>query len=552
VELDYKIDFSGLKERGQVYTERDVTEGLKSIVEKRVNSLGTAEPTITSAKYGDESHIIVQIPTQSFKGENLSEEDERARNEQYINEAKNTIGKVVRLEFKERKIDITEADRAERRKIADAALSELSASGANFESTARKFVQNNEAVAYGSGSKIEVEKLPSELSFSGFTNAKPGVTRVLESELGWSLSIGEDGKLEQVAGEKVFIIANILSNESVTRERTVTASGATATGAATATGSTKTEKYTTREITYQSITISQKASEWMAAKTADGKILDEKYLTRAGISYSNGFTPQVDLIFNDDGKAIFGELTKRLIGKPIAIFVGGQLITAPTVQTAITDGHAVITGSYTADTAKALANDINTGIVPAPIYLTSERAIDAKIGADALGTIIRAGAIGLIAIVVFLTLYYRISGLLAGIALVIYAILLVALFKAFGIVLTLASIAGMILSIGLAIDANILIFERTKEALREGSDLTKATISGFNKSWTAIWDSHVTSFASAVVLYVFWTSLIKGFGLALGLGILLSLFTAMWVSRILILLVGTRFENATQAFIGQK
>jgi protein-export membrane protein SecD len=552
VELDYKIDFSGLKERGQAYTERDVTEGLKSIVEKRVNSLGTAEPTITSAQYGDESHIIVQIPTQSFKGENLSPEAERARNEEYINDAKNTIGKVVRLEFKEKKTDITEADRVERRKIADAALSELSASGANFESIARKFIQNNEAVAYGSGSKVEVEKLPAELSFTGFTSAKVGVTQILESELGASLSIGADNKLEQVAGEKVFIIANVLSNEQVTRERTVTATGATASGATSASGAVKTEKYTTREITYQSLTISQKASEWTPAKTADGKILDEKYLTRAGISYSNGFTPQVDLIFNDDGKAIFGELTKRLIGKPIAIFVGGQLITAPTVQTAITDGHAVITGNYTADTAKALANDINTGIVPAPIYLTSERAIDAKIGADALGTIIRAGAIGLIAIVVFLALYYRVSGLLAGIALVIYAILLVAIFKAFGIVLTLASIAGMILSIGLAIDANILIFERTKEALREGSDLTKATLSGFGKSWTAIWDSHVTSFASAVVLYVFGTSLIKGFGLALGLGILLSLFTAMWVSRILILLVGKRFTDSTKAFIGQK
>jgi protein-export membrane protein SecD len=556
VELDYKIDFAGLKERGQVYTERDVTEGLKSIVEKRVNSLGTAEPTITSAKYGDESHIIVQIPTQSFKGENLSEEGERARNEQYINDAKNTIGKVVRLEFKEKKTDITEADRVERRKIADAALNELSVNGANFESTARKFVQNNEAVTYGSGSKTEIEKLPTELSFSGFTNAKVGTTRILESTLGSSLSIGADGKLEQLAGEKVYIIANIIANEVATRERTITATGATQSGStasgAASTGVTKTEKYPTREITYQVLTISQKASEWTPAKTADGKILDEKYLTRAGISYSNGFTPQVDLIFNDDGKAIFGELTKRLISKPIAIFVGGQLITAPTVQTAITDGHAVITGNYTADSAKALANDINTGIVPAPIYLTSERAIDAKIGADALGTIIRAGVIGLIAIVLFLTVYYRVSGLLAGTALVIYAILLVTLFKAFGIVLTLASIAGMILSIGLAIDANILIFERTKEAIREGSDLTKAAISGFNKSWTAIWDSHVTSFTSAIVLYIFGTSLIKGFGLALGLGILLSLFTAMWVSRILILLVSKKFMNSTKAFIGQK
>ena len=164
--------------------------------------------------------------------------------------------------------------------------------------------------------------------------------------------------------------------------------------------------------------------------------------------------------------------------------------------------------------------------------------------------IIQAGVIGLIAIVLFLTFYYRISGLLAGMALVIYAILLVAIFKAFGIVLSLASIAGMILSIGLAIDANILIFERTKEELRANSDLNRATSVGFGKSWTAIWDSHVTSLSSAVVLYIFGTSLIKGFGLALGIGILLSLFTAMWVSRILISFVGAKFSHNIKAFIG--
>ncbi len=453
----------------------------------------------------------------------------------------------MRLEFKEQKTEITEADRAERRKIADAAYIELSASGANFASIAAKYTQNSEAVAYSSGTKVETSKLPSELSFSGFTTlTSPGVTKVLEGQLPSSLSLGADRKVEQTPGEKIFIIANLIATTAVTKERPkATASGSTATGATM-------EKYTTREFTYETLTISQKASEWTAAKTADGRILDEKYLSRAGMSQGNGFTPQVDLIFNDEGKAIFGELTKRLIGKPIAIFVGGQLITAPTVQTAITDGHAVITGQYTAESAKKLANDINTGIVPAPIYLTSERSIDAKIGGDALTTIVRAGAIGLIAIVIFLALYYRLSGLLAGIALVIYAVLLVAIFKAFGIVLTLASIAGMILSVGLAIDANILIFERTKEALREGMDLGKAISSGFKKSWTAIWDSHITSVTSAVVLYIFGTSLIKGFGLALGLGILLSLFTAMWVSRILIMLVGTRFEKNTQAFIGQK
>ncbi len=143
------------------------------------------------------------------------------------------------------------------------------------------------------------------------------------------------------------------------------------------------------------------------------------------------------------------------------------MLTAPTVQAVIPDGRAVITGDYTIQSAQKLANDINTGIVPAPIYLTSERTIDAKIGSHALSEILLAGLIGLGLIIVFLTYFYHISGLLAGVALVIYTLILVALVKLFGPVLTLASIAGIILSIGLAIDANILIFERMREALSE-------------------------------------------------------------------------------------
>ena len=371
------------------------------------------------------------------------------------------------------------------------------------------------------------------------------MTEVLLGTTPASFTLGADNKLEQVPGEKIFVVANITGVEKVSRERDVP------TGTGSETGATKKEKYETSLYSYEALVILEKPSLWTPAKTADGKVLDEKYLTRAGVSFNQGFTAQVDLIFNDEGKAIFAELTKRLIGKPIAIYVGGEQLTAPTVQTAITDGHAVITGNYTPESAKELANNINTGIVPAPIYLTSERAIDAKIGAFALEEIAIAGILGLIAIVVFLVVFYRISGLLAGVALVIYAVLLLALFKITGIVLTLAGIAGIILSIGLAIDANILIFERTREALREGMSLSKAILSGFGKSWTAIWDSHITSLSSAIVLYIFGVSLIKGFGLALGLGIVLSLFTAMWVSRILILFVAQKFEGNTKAFIGQ-
>ncbi|MFZ4461107.1 MAG: protein translocase subunit SecD [Patescibacteria group bacterium] len=545
VELDYKIDFADLQKRGTPYVERDVSEGLKSIVEKRVNSLGTAEPTITTASYGGESHIIVQIPTQSFAGENLSEAELKAKNNEYIAKAKDTIGKVVRLEFKEKKETVTDADRAARKTIADEAHKEL-ATTTDFAAIAKKFAQNNENVAFLTGSEVK-ESLPAELAFTGFTTlTKTGLTDVLSGEKAGAYTLGADGKLTKNPGEKAFVIANITDIKTVTQERDVTGTGATGSGV------TKKEKYETKQITYQALYISERPSEWMPAKTADGKALDEKYISRASVGFTQGYTPQIDLLFNEDGKKIFAELTKRMIGKQLAIYVGGEQLTAPTVQAVITDGHAVITGQYTAEEAKKLANDINTGIVPAPIYLTSERAIDAKIGADALEVIIYAGVIGLLAIIIFLVVFYRVSGLLAGVALVIYGILLLAIIKLTGIVLTLAGIAGIILSIGLAIDANILIFERTKEALRDGADTTKATVVGFAKSWTAIWDSHITSLTSAVILYIFGVSLIKGFGLALGLGIALSLFTAMWVSRVLILSVGSKFNGRENAFVGFK
>lgn len=549
VELDYKIDFNDLKTRGQTYNESEVTEGLKSIIEKRVNTLGTAEPTISTAKYGDESHIIVQIPTQSFEGESLSDTEIRERNAEYISKAKDTIGKVVRLEFKEERTVTSPEDIAARAEIAKAALADAKKDGASLDSLGRRYAQTYENVVYLTGANVDIQDLPGELSIPAFKNiSTTGLTNVLEGEIAGAYTIGADGKLTQGTPEKVYVVANVTQSEKKTKERVVpdTSTGSTASGAT----ATKKEKYETRELTYQAIVINQKPSAWMPAKTMDGKVLDEKYLVRAGVSFNGGFSPQVDLTFNEQGKAIFAELTKRLIGKPIAIFVGGELITAPTVQAVIPDGKAVITGQYTAESAKQLATDINTGIVPAPIYLTSERAIDAKIGADALTVIIHAGVIGLLAIIVFLVWFYRVSGLLAGVALVIYAILLVAIFKAFGIVLSLASIAGMILSIGLAIDANILIFERTKEALRSDESIDKATALGFSKSWTAIWDSHITSLSSALVLYIFGTSLIKGFGLALGLGIVLSLFTAMWVSRILVSYVGHKIGKNTKLFLG--
>lgn len=542
VELDYKIDLDDAKKKGD-YREADVVENLKKIIERRVNSLGTAEPTIQTASYGGEEHIIVQIPTQNFDGETLSAEEKKEKNDEYIAKAKDTIGKVVRLEFKEQKTSVTDADKKERTDIATKLLSEVNEAKYPFATIANKYKEKYENIEYRAGSG-ETSTMPVEFSFSGMESVKtPYIsTKVLETQKWEAYSIGLDNKLEKTDGEKGYSIVRIKSITSLEKEREVK----TGTGAGEV---TKKEKYTAKIYDYEGIFVSQKPNEWMAAKTDDGKVLDEQYLLKA-VTDNKNFEPTVNLIFNADGGKIFAELTKRLLWKPLAIFVGGELLTAPTIQSVIPDGQAVISGNYTAESAKKLAGEINAGIVPAPIYLTSERTIDAKIGADSLHVIINAGIIGLLLIIIFLVLIYRVSGLMAGIALVIYGLLLLAIVKSFGIVLTLASIAGIILSIGLAIDANILIFERTKEELRNGVEIEKSIVVGFGKSWSAIWDSHITSFTSAVVLYFFGISLIKGFGLMLGLGILLSLFTAMWISRILILVVGNKMRKNTKAFIG--
>ncbi len=518
VELDYKVDLDTVRSQSGTTTEQSIVEGIKSVIDKRVNSLGLAEPTIQTAKYGSDNHIIVQIPTQAHA--DLSDTERKIKNAEDIKKAKETIGKVVQLEFREERKSVTEADRAERKSLAEKAFVETKTTP--FSTVGQKYRDSYENIAYNVGTGA----LPKEISFSGIevVTKFPYISPVF-------IASGEQSYVKDASGQ---IVATSNPGYALVQLQSKNGFG---------TGAT---------YNYSYIFIDQRPSLWQAARTADGKVLNDKYLVNSGVGFTQIGQPQVELLFNEEGKTIFGELTKRLIGKQIAIFVGGQLLTAPTVQSVITDGKAVITGDYTIKGAQTLANDINTGIVPAPIYLTSERTIDAKIWSESLRQILVAGAIGLLVIIVFLTLFYRVSGLLAGLALIIYTLILIALVKMTGVVLTLASIAGVILSIGLAIDANILIFERMLEALREGKTMSQSISIGFEKSWTAIWDSHITSLTSAVILYIFGISLIKGFGFMLGLGIVLSLFTAMWISRILIIAVGSKIGKNSQAFIGFK
>jgi len=248
--------------------------------------------------------------------------------------------------------------------------------------------------------------------------------------------------------------------------------------------------------------------------------------------------PVVQILFDEEGGRLFQELTKRNIGKRIAIFVGGQLVSAPTVQQEISGGSAVITGSKDVNEAKLLAQDLNTGAIPAPIHLVGQYTVEATLGSAALQTSLMAALIGTIILMIYMAAVYRVLGLVADFALLVYAVLFFALLKLpvllftdNYIVLTLAGMAGIILSIGMAVDANVLVFERMKEEMRKGKSIKTAVESSFKYAWPAIRDSNVSTLITCAILFLVGTSIVKGFALTLGMGVFISLFTAVTFTR---------------------
>jgi len=313
---------------------------------------------------------------------------------------------------------------------------------------------------------------------------------------------------------------------------------------------------------------SQWESTGLSGKQLKNATADIQNQGKSGI----GSQVVVRLQFDDEGTKLFSDLTTANVGKQIAIFLDGQVLSAPTVQNAITDGQAVITGSFTAQTAKELATRLNSGALPIPIKLISQQNVGATLGQESINKSLIAGLIGMILIAIFMVANYRFPGVLAIGALIIYTLMSVAVFKIgisitavilvgvfflmgltlsrwFGLLaiisyvvlifangvspvtLTLAGIAGFILSIGMAVDANILIFERLKEEIRAGKDINKAIYDGFARAWLSIRDSNVSSLITTLILYMFGTPSIKGFAVTLAIGILISMFTAITITR---------------------
>ncbi len=337
---------------------------------------------------------------------------------------------------------------------------------------------------------------------------------------------------------------------------------------------------------YQLLKYSTVPDQWQSTA------LTGEHFVHAEVLLDNFYQPYVSIQFDSEGADLFEQLTERNIGKSIAIFVGGELISAPRVSEKIAGGIAQITGQFTQEEASRLARDLNTGAIPAPIILTGEYTIGASLGQAALDKSLAAGIIGIIIVMVFMTLFYRIPGLIASFALFAYSAVLIFLLKAqislgislvvsLGIffyiiykivnnedsgwekfvsfilscaafffitfllktpvILTLAGVAGIILSIGIAVDANILIFERVKEELRSGRSLNVAIENGFSRAWSAIRDSNFSTLITCAILFYFGSSIIRGFAFNLAAGVLVSMFTAITITQTLL-----------RGFIGKK
>lgn len=256
-------------------------------------------------------------------------------------------------------------------------------------------------------------------------------------------------------------------------------------------------------------------------------------LKRAAVSTDGVGSWAIDFELKPEAAKAFGDLTSRLINKPLGISLDGNIISSPNVRTAITAGSGQITGNFSVEEAQDLAVQLNAGALPVPVKILQERSIGASLGQESISKSLKAGAWGFLAVMIFMILVYRLPGLIAALALSIYVLLALYAYQS-NVTLTLAGLAGFILSIGMAVDANILIFERTKEEMNQGKSVFIGLRDGFDRAYTSIFDSNMNTSMVCLILIIFGTGIVKGFAVTLLIGVLLSLFSSLFVTKTLI------------------
>ncbi|MFZ5391176.1 MAG: protein translocase subunit SecD, partial [Patescibacteria group bacterium] len=480
--LVYQADVSGISDSEAA----DALEGVRDVIERRVNYFGVAEPVVQTNKVGDNWRVIVELP--GVKD---------------VQEAIKLIGETPTLEFKEQgaaetPVDVTAVDKAneEVKTKAEQVLTRVKA-GEDFAKLAKEFSEDP-------GSKDS----GGDLGYFGKGIMVPEFEQAV-----WNLPVNQI--TDQLV--KTQFGYHIIKK----------------------TGAQKTDQGA-EEISASHILFKTQAAELAVGDQWVSTGLSGKQLAKSQVEFDQRTgVPQVNLTFNEEGKKIFADITGRNVGKPVAIFLDGTPISVPTVQQAITGGQAVISGNFTLLEAKQLAQRLNSGALPVPISLVNQTNVDASLGKVAVEKSLLAGLYGLALVALFMILYYRLPGLLAVLALGVYTLLTFAIFKIWPVTLTLAGIAGFVLSIGMAVDANVLIFERLKEELKDGKALNQAIEEGFKRAWTSIRDSNISSLITAVILMWFGSSLVKGFAVTLALGIMVSMFSAITVTRTFLRLTAT-------------
>jgi len=488
VHLLYEADMSNIENEDK----KNSLEGIQDVIKKRIDAYGVSEPIVQTSQVGNIHRLIIELP--GIKD---------------VEDAKKVINKTPILEFKEQNL---KAELAQEEK--DFIQDQKQAQQQKAQETLEKALNGDdfsELVKENSDDPGSTEK-GGDL---GFFKKKDMLEPFSE------IAFKEDFEIREVYPElvKTGVGLHIIKK---TDEREIEG---------------------TKEV---------KASHILFAVLSEEALLQQKQqsfkdtgltgqqLKEANLIFNSQTNqPEVGIVFDDTGKDLFKEITERNQGKPVAIYLDGEIISAPTVQSIIRNGEAVINGDFSIQEARDLAQRLNAGALPVPITLISQQSIGPTLGKISLEKSLRAGFIGFAAVAVFMILYYRLLGLVSVISLALYTALMVSVFKLssvtpFSITLTLSGIAGYILSVGMAVDANILIFERIKEEIKSGKSLIISSDEGFRRAWPSIRDGNISTIITALILMILGTGFIKGFALTLMIGILISMFTAIVVTRMIL------------------
>ncbi len=583
--LIYEADTSGIPEK-----DRDeALEGVRDVIERRVNAFGVAEPVVQTTKTGGTWRVIVEL---------AGVKD--------VSQAIKMIGETPLLEFKEQNTETRQELTPEQqkemddynttvKKKAEEALKKAKKRGADFAEIAKEYSEDEATKSVGGDLGFITKFGPYSDLYEQAAKLKVGqVSNLIETDadiniiklvdqrdskevkanhllICWQGADRCEGGLatKEEAKKKIDELKTQATPENfvdLVKENSAEP-GAAETGGdlgwfgkdqmvkpfeeaafAMKVGEIsevvetqfgyhliyKIDERPVKEYRVSRILFDKKTKEEIVPPAEEWKYtgLTGKQLKRAQVQFDpNTNAPEVGLEFNDEGKKLFGEITERNVGKPVDIFLDGEPISVPRVQEAIREGRAVITGSFTIPEAKLLAQRLNAGALPVPINLISQETIGATLGSESVQKSLFAALLGFLAVAVFMILYYRLPGLLAVLALVFYAVVVLALFKLIPVTLTLAGIAGFVLSVGMAVDANVLIFERAKEELRLGKSLGSAIDEGFKRAWPSIRDSNITTLISCFILFWFSTSMIKGFALTLSTGVIVSMLSALFITK---------------------